>query len=285
MATKRAAATSTGKASARARVRKAAKTRPALSIVAAERAAEAVADGSPKHGAGAPVKQHRKPKRTLTPDNFFKTVVNVVASGRVLARALVKPRTSAALREKVVLGVTSVNDCRYCAWGHTHWAMAHGVSLEEVNQILGHQTAQLAAKDPAEAAAILFAQHYAEHRDQFDSGSNRQPSPVLQRSAGRRDPRVRPRHHARQSDGQHGRRLSRSLPQPRPHQHLLRGRHRSSRRADFHRCDDRVEIRPEGGIGRDAASPGRLRGLRRPNRPAREGGSFDPRQGAFPPHG
>jgi AhpD family alkylhydroperoxidase len=104
----------------------------------------------------------------LTPDNFLKTLVNVVASGRVLARAFTKPKTSPALREKVVLGVTSVNECRYCAWGHTHWAMAHGVPLDEVNQILGHQTAALEAKDPAEAAAILFAQHYAEHRDQFD---------------------------------------------------------------------------------------------------------------------
>ena len=70
-----------------------------------------------------------------------------------------------------MLGVTSVNDCRYCKWGHTHWAMAHGVSLDEVNQILGHETEALKALDPAEAAAILFAQHYAEHHDQIDPES------------------------------------------------------------------------------------------------------------------
>ena len=46
--------------------------------------------------------------------------------------------------------------------------MANGVSLEEVNQILGQQTEALQAKAPAEAAAILFAQHYAEHMEQFD---------------------------------------------------------------------------------------------------------------------
>jgi len=55
----------------------------------------------------------------LTPDNLFKTVVNFVASAPVLAKAILRPRTSPALREKVVLGVTSVNDCRYCKWGHT----------------------------------------------------------------------------------------------------------------------------------------------------------------------
>jgi len=168
MAARIAAVKDQGKTSAAVRSRKARKARPVLSVVAGGTAAEPVADGAPTKTASAPPKHHRKPKRTLTPDNFLKTVVNVVASGRVLARAFIKPRTSAALREKVVLGVTSVNECRYCAWGHTHWAMAHGVSLDEVNRILGHQAAELAAKDPAEAAAILFAQHYAEHRDQFD---------------------------------------------------------------------------------------------------------------------
>jgi len=135
-------------------------------------AGAAPADGPhPKRGASAPPKQPRKAKRTLTPDNFFRTVADVVASGPVLLTALVRPKTSAALREKVMLGVTSVTDCRYCQRGHTHWAMAHGVPLEEVNQILGHQLESLEAKNPAEAAAILFAQHYAENLDQFDPAS------------------------------------------------------------------------------------------------------------------
>ncbi len=67
--------------------------------------------------------------------------------------------------------MSSINDCRYCKWGHTHWAMAQGVPLEEVNQILGHQAESLVAKNPGEAAAILFAQHYAEQLDQFDPES------------------------------------------------------------------------------------------------------------------
>ena len=107
-------------------------------------------------------------KRTLTPANVIETVGNVVVSTPVLLRALVRPKTSAALREKVVLGVTAINDCGYCKWGHMHWAMANGVSLEEVNAILGLQTEAQAAKNPAEAAAILFAQHYAESLDRLD---------------------------------------------------------------------------------------------------------------------
>jgi AhpD family alkylhydroperoxidase len=108
-----------------------------------------------------------KSKRTLTTDNIVRTVADVVASGPVLFEAALHPRISAALKEKLFLAVSSINDCRYCKWGHTHWALAKGVPLEEVNQILGDQIESLEAKNPAEAAAILFAQHYAEQLDQF----------------------------------------------------------------------------------------------------------------------
>ncbi len=112
-----------------------------------------------------------KAKRTFDFDSLFTLLAAVLASSPVLLAALLRPKTSAALREKVMLGATSVTECRYCAWGHGHWAMANGVSLEEVNQILGQQTASLQAKAPAEAAAILFAQHYAEHLERFDPAS------------------------------------------------------------------------------------------------------------------
>ena len=44
-------------------------------------------------------------KRTLTRENLVGTVAGAVASA-----ALVRPKASAALREKVVLAVTAVND-------------------------------------------------------------------------------------------------------------------------------------------------------------------------------
>jgi AhpD family alkylhydroperoxidase len=128
-------------------------------------------DQHPKSVAGAPPKHRRTPKRTLTRDNFFKTVTNFVRSSPVLVRAAVRPRVSFALREKIFLAVTVINDCRYCQWGHSHWAMAHGVPMEEVNRILRHQTESLEARNPAEVAAILFAQHYAEQLDQCDPES------------------------------------------------------------------------------------------------------------------
>ena len=128
-------------------------------------------------GASAPPQKPAKVKRTFTPANFLKTVAYaVVSSGPaiLLAASGPKPKTfKAALREKVMLGVTSITDCRYCAVGaHPLGGMAHGVPLEEVNQILGHdRLSSLKAKDPAEAAAILFARHYAEQLDEIDPES------------------------------------------------------------------------------------------------------------------
>jgi AhpD family alkylhydroperoxidase len=128
-------------------------------------------DTTTKGQSPAPLKPNVQAKRTLTADNIFRTVSDVVASGPVLFEAALRPKISAALREKLFLAVSFINDCRYCKWGHTHWAMAKGVPVEVVNQILGHQMESLVAKNPGEAAAILFAQHYAEQLDPFDPES------------------------------------------------------------------------------------------------------------------
>ena len=122
-----------------------------------------------------PARPARKPpgtgKRTLTRENWWKALSAALASVPVLLRALIRPRIPRALREKIMLEVTAVNECGYCQWGHTHLALAQGVPLEEINQIFGYQNASLAARNTAEATAILFAQHYAERREGFDPES------------------------------------------------------------------------------------------------------------------
>ncbi len=117
------------------------------------------------------MRNRRVAKRTLTSENILRTVANCAISFPLIVRSIFRPKTSKALRERVMLGVTAINDCRFCAWGHSHWAFSQGVSLEEVNQILGNQDGALRANDPAEAAAILFGQHYAEHLGRIDPDS------------------------------------------------------------------------------------------------------------------
>ena len=110
-------------------------------------------------------------KRTFTSANVLKTIVNCAIAFPIIIRSTVRAKTSKALREKVMLGVTAINDCRYCAWGHAHWAVSQGVSLDDVNLILSSQLDSLKADSPAEAAAILFGQHYAEHPGEIDPES------------------------------------------------------------------------------------------------------------------
>ncbi len=125
----------------------------------------------PGEGAIAPPQTQRKVKRTLTPGNVLKTTANCAFAFPIIIRSIFRPKTSKPLREKVCLGVTAINDCRFCAWGHSHWATSQGIPLEEVNQILSNQDGSLKANDPAEAAAILFGQHYAEQLGEIDPES------------------------------------------------------------------------------------------------------------------
>ena len=151
-------------------------------------------------------------KRTLPCGSFVKAVANVVSSSHVLLVALVRPKIPAALREKVFLGVTSITDCRYCRWGHTHWALARGVPLEEVNQILRQQIESLEAKNPGRSSRHPVRSTLRGESRPVRSGIARKLAPVLQRGPSSRDLGLRSCHHVRQPDRQHRGRHSRPLP-------------------------------------------------------------------------
>ena len=99
-------------------------------------------------------------KRVFTPITLVSSLMKAVISSPILIAGLIKPATSRALREKVMLATTSVNDCRYCSWVHTRAALNKGIDIEEVNQLLAGVTGNIS--DEKEAVAIIFAQHYAE---------------------------------------------------------------------------------------------------------------------------
>jgi len=99
-------------------------------------------------------------KRTFTLPLLATSLGALVLYMPVRWITLVKPATSRALREKVMLGVTSVNDCRWCSWLHSGIALKHGVDLDELQSLLDRGT--FGAVDEREATAVLFAQHFAE---------------------------------------------------------------------------------------------------------------------------
>ncbi len=105
-------------------------------------------------------------KRRFNAPLFIRSLASAILSLPVLAAALLIPSTSRALREKVMLAVTSVNDCRLCNYVHTRLALANGVDLDELQHLF--DTGTLGNAEGRDAIAILFAQHFVD--------TERQPS-------------------------------------------------------------------------------------------------------------
>lgn len=85
----------------------------------------------------------------------------------MIVRARRRRRVSKALEEKLMLTVTAVNGCRYCAWFHEREAARCRIPSAEVASLLSGAIDRPVGSD--EASALLFAQQYAQN--------NRRPAP------------------------------------------------------------------------------------------------------------
>ncbi|MEI8199835.1 MAG: carboxymuconolactone decarboxylase family protein [Eubacteriales bacterium] len=63
--------------------------------------------------------------------------------------------------ERIMLAVTQVNACPICSYAHTKMALEAGMSSEEIQKLL---SGVIDDTPPCEAAAVIFAQHYADSR-------------------------------------------------------------------------------------------------------------------------
>jgi AhpD family alkylhydroperoxidase len=90
---------------------------------------------------------------------FWKEFRNLSADRKKIRRLMRGNQISPCFRERLMLAVTSVNKCRYCAYGHSLRALEEGISAEEV-QDLCSGTFDQSPKE--ELPALLYAQHWAE---------------------------------------------------------------------------------------------------------------------------
>ncbi len=104
-------------------------------------------------------------KRIYTWTAFTAAVTDIFGRMDDLRRAARGGRVSPAFAEKIMLAVTHVNGCRYCAYGHSRAALAAGVPESEIQQLLA---GGLGSFPGHEAVALAFAQHYAESACQPD---------------------------------------------------------------------------------------------------------------------
>ncbi len=88
-------------------------------------------------------------------DPFLRDLAYVLRNLHHLRRA----RIGAAFRERLMLAVTAINRCRYCAYGHARLAVRAGVPEEEVQRLL---QGYIHDAQPYELPALLYASHWAE---------------------------------------------------------------------------------------------------------------------------
>jgi len=68
-------------------------------------------------------------------------------------------------RERLMLAVTEVNNCRFCARAHTKMALEAGMEAEEIRNLLAREMERI---PEGERPAVLYAQHWAETCGQPD---------------------------------------------------------------------------------------------------------------------
>ncbi len=77
---------------------------------------------------------HKFKKRSLNWKNFQQLLYRMIMSMKTMGKV---SGLSKEFMERIMLAVTSVNECRYCTYYHTKIALESGCSDDEVREILG----------------------------------------------------------------------------------------------------------------------------------------------------
>jgi AhpD family alkylhydroperoxidase len=93
---------------------------------------------------------HYFKKRTYTFRPFFRDIYRLMGKSTSIRKVMKSNLISNQFKEKIMLAVTAVNNCRYCEWGHTKMALEAGCSEEEIQQIMTHD---FSSCDPDELIA------------------------------------------------------------------------------------------------------------------------------------
>jgi AhpD family alkylhydroperoxidase len=75
-----------------------------------------------------------------------------------------------AFRERLMLSVTAVNQCRYCSYAHARQALVNGINKEEI-EAMQEGVFKNCPKD--ELPALLFAQHWAEMQGKIEPAARK----------------------------------------------------------------------------------------------------------------
>ena len=62
------------------------------------------------------------------------------------------------LRERLMVAVSGVLECKYCTWLHSEMALSHGVDAKDIQELLSTEIGKFPEE---ETVALAFAQHYS----------------------------------------------------------------------------------------------------------------------------
>ncbi|WP_161991508.1 carboxymuconolactone decarboxylase family protein [Natronorubrum aibiense] len=99
-------------------------------------------------------------KKTFTATSFVVGLGRFLRNLPRLVRAQKANRVDTQFAEKIMLAVTSINECQYCSRYHTDLALEAGMDEETIEQLLERDVDGVVTA--AERPALLFAQRYAE---------------------------------------------------------------------------------------------------------------------------
>src|SRR4030042_948599 len=97
--------------------------------------------------------------------DFFSDLCFPIRNRNRLREVRNKKLMSPAFRERLMLAGTAVNGCRYCSYFHARQALKSGITPEEKSQLLSGAVANCPEE---EAAAVIYAQHWAESDAHLD---------------------------------------------------------------------------------------------------------------------
>ena len=109
-------------------------------------------------------------KRYYTPRSLFRDLREMASRRSQIRETARSGRVDSAFVEKIMMAVTAVNGCSYCAYFHTRQALKEGVPEDEIARIL---SLELGNFPPDEAVALAFAQHWAETEGKPDPDAER----------------------------------------------------------------------------------------------------------------
>lgn len=98
-------------------------------------------------------------RRTYRFVEFVRDSLALLVRLPLLVRARLRGLVSHAFEEKLMLTVTAVNGCRYCAWFHEREAARSRVPPEEIRSLLAGAIDRPVGG--GEAVGLVFAQHFA----------------------------------------------------------------------------------------------------------------------------